>query len=38
MNMPTDENNVNSPSLRLFSKMIRGCIKLAIKADHHIIN
>lgn len=38
IDMPIYQTNVNSPSLRFFSKMSLGCIKLTIKTDHHTIN
>lgn len=33
--MFTGESNINSLSMRIFSQVILGCMKLTIKADHY---
>lgn len=34
--MPTGQPDLDDPSLRLFSQVIVGCVKLTVKTNHHI--
>lgn len=36
INMLADQSSVTNPSLRLSSQVTQACVKLSIKANHHI--